>query len=166
MKLSKLQKQVLSILRKDARISFEDLADRLNSTANAMETMIHDFETTGVIKSYKAIVNDSVLAGSDKVEALIEVRLNPEKKTGFDTIAKRIYQFDCVVDHYLISGSYDFLLVVEGQTIQDIGRFVADKLSTLGNIQQTATHFILKKYKENGTSFDRPSTESRLAITP
>ena len=98
--------------------------------------------------------------------ALIEVRVTPQRGHGFDSIAERIYQYPEVRDVYLISGGYDLLIIMEGKTLKEIANFVSDKLSTQDSILSTATHFILKKYKEHGTILDKKSTDERMQITP
>jgi len=120
----------------------------------------------GVIVKYKAVINrELVEEDGSKVRSLIEVKISPEKDRGFDHIAERIYRFPEVVSCYLVSGTYDLLIVVEGKSIQTISHFVASKLAPLENVQGTVTHFLLKKYKEDGDILNQEEGVQRLAIS-
>ena len=103
---------------------------------------------------------------SEKVTALIEVRVTPQRGQGFDSIAERIYNYPEVQSVYLISGAYDLLVILEGKTLRDVSSFVSDKLSTLDTVLSTATHFILKKYKDYGTIFGKKTKDERMLVTP
>ena len=158
--------EILEILEKDARATPEDIGRLLNMTPAAVKKMINKLEKDGVILKYKAIINKEVLREEDAgVRALIEVRLTPQKNLGFDHLAERIYQFPEVTSCYLMSGTYDLLVVVEGRSIQTVSSFVAEKLSPMENIRGTVTHFILKKYKEDGDILKQPEKSKRPAIT-
>ena len=122
-------------------------------------------EESGVIVKYTAIVNGEVLS-EEIVQALIEVRVTPQKVNGFDAIAEEIYRFDEVQSLYLMSGGYDLAVFIEGRSLRDVSRFVAERLSTIDGILSTATHFILKKYKIEGTIADRPDDSMRLSVQP
>lgn len=102
----------------------------------------------------------------EKVNALIEVRVTPQRGKGFDSIAERIYKYPEVHAVYLISGGYDLLVSLEGKTLKEVSNFVSDKLSTLETVISTATHFILKKYKDHGTILDRKESDERIQVTP
>ncbi|MCX6356322.1 MAG: Lrp/AsnC family transcriptional regulator, partial [Candidatus Aureabacteria bacterium] len=128
---------------------------------------IKRLEKEGVILKYKAVVNLEALPRSGRpVRALIEVRTVPQKNVGFDRIAERIYLFPEVKSCSLLSGGYDLLLMVEGDDIQSIGNFVAEKLAPMENVQGTVTHFLLKKYKEDGDILIKGEKDRRLAVTP
>lgn len=162
----KLKEDILSILRINARTSVDDISKMLTISCNEVEKLISELEADGVILHYTAIINDKKIEGlSKKVRALIELGIRPEKRAGFDGIAKRIAQFPQVTGHYLISGNYDFLIIVEGDSLEDISRFVSEKLASIDNIRSIATHFIMKKYKENSTVMEDSIIE-RLAIMP
>ncbi|MCM8813909.1 MAG: Lrp/AsnC family transcriptional regulator [Candidatus Omnitrophica bacterium] len=158
--------EILTILEKDARVSADDIAKMTNSTAAVVKKKIKKFETEGVIVGYKAMINNELLKDkSQDVYALIEVNVLPQKDQGFDYIAERIYQFSEVVNCYLISGTYDLLLVVRGKDMQTIANFIAEKLSPLPNIRGTVSHFLLKKYKEDGLVLKQRDEGNRINIS-
>ena len=158
--------EILEILEKDARLTPEEMAKMTGRPAGAVRSVIKNYEKDGVILKYKTIINkELVKSDSHQVRALIEVRVSPQKNVGFDHIAERIYKFPEVSSCYLLSGGYDLLLVVEGRDIQTIASFVAEKLAPMENIRGTITHFLLKKYKEDGDILKGKSRDKRLAIT-
>ena len=158
--------EILEILEKDARTPPEEIARMLNMTPNAVKSSIKKMEKDGVILKYKAILNKEILRDEDLgVRALIEVKVTPQKNLGFDHIAERIYQFPEVTSCYLMSGTYDLLVVVEGKNIHTVSNFVAEKLSPLEHIRGTVTHFILKKYKEDGDILKQLEKSKRPAIS-
>ncbi len=158
--------EVLEILEKDARISPDDIANMLNLTREEVAGKIADYEERGIILGYKAIINKEKLGVShNKVRALIEVKVAPEKDVGFDNIAKRIYSFDEVKSCYLLSGDYDLLLIIEGDDIHTVAGFVAEKLSPMKNVRGTSTHFLLKKYKEDGIMLVEKNEATRMPIS-
>ncbi|MCM8779243.1 MAG: Lrp/AsnC family transcriptional regulator, partial [Candidatus Omnitrophica bacterium] len=127
---------------------------------------IKKYEKEGVILGYKTIINKELIEDDDnEVRALIEVNVTPQKDVGFDRIAERIYQFPEVTSCYLVSGTYDLLLVVEGKNIHTVSNFVAEKLSPMDNVRGTVTHFLLKKYKENGVILKHKEENKRIAIS-
>ena len=143
--------EILEILEKDARLTPEEIARMTGKSVQAVKSAIKKYEKDEIILKYKTIINKE-LAETDRkaVRALIEVKITPQKNVGFDHIAERIYQFPEVTSCYLLSGGYDLLLVVEGKDIQTIAGFVASKLASMENVRGTVTHFLLKKYKEDG----------------
>ena len=158
--------EMLEILEKDARTSHEEIAKMLNMTPRAVTNAIKKMEKEGIILKYKTIVNKEM----DKdeytdVRALIEVKLTPQKNVGFDHLAERIYQFPEVASCYLMSGTYDLLVVVEGRDIHTVSRFVGEKLAPMDGVRGTVTHFILKKYKEDGDILKQPERSKRPAIS-
>lgn len=159
--------EILEILEKNARTTPEEIAKMLNMTPKAVSSTIRKFEKDGVILKYKALINKEILRGEDEsgVRALIEVKVTPQKNLGFDHIAERIYRFPEVTSCYLMSGTYDLLVVVEGKNLQTVSNFVAEKLSSMEHIRGTVTHFILKKYKEDGDILKQPEKSKRPAIT-
>lgn len=158
--------KVLQMLEKDARLSPGEIAKATKLPVGKVKKIIQDYERKGVILKYKAILNKELIQDDGSaVRALIEVKITPEKDTGFDHVAERIYRFPEVASCYLLSGSYDLLLVVEGKDIQTIANFVATKLSPLEPVQGTVTHFLLKKYKEDGDILKSAEEPKRMAIS-
>ncbi|MBI4550570.1 MAG: Lrp/AsnC family transcriptional regulator [Candidatus Omnitrophica bacterium] len=157
---------ILSMLEKNSRVSPAQIAKATRQPVGKVKSRIRDYEKKGVIVKYKAVINrDLVEENGETVQALIEVKVAPEKDRGFDHLAERIYRFPEVLSCYLLSGSYDLLLLVEGKTIQTIANFVASKLSPLENVRGTVTHFLLKKYKENGDILRTADEPKRMAIS-
>lgn len=158
--------EILEILEKNARATPEEIAKMLNMTPRAVSNAIKKFEKEGIVLKYKALINKELLRDEDSgVRALIEVKVTPQKNLGFDHIAERLYRFPEVTSCYLMSGTYDLLVVVEGKNLQTVSSFVAEKLSSMENIRGTVTHFILKKYKEDGDILKQPDRSKRPAIT-
>lgn len=159
-------KEILEILEKDARTTSEEIARMLKKDVGSVKKAIKKFEKEGVIVKYKTIVNTDLLKDDiKKVRALIEVRVSPQRGYGFDHIAERIYRFPEVISCYLLSGSYDLLLLVEGKDIQDVSSFVSERLATIDHVNSTVTHFILKKYKADGDILKRVERNRRMAIS-
>ncbi len=158
--------EILEILEKDCRASAEEIAKMTGKKPLAIKQAIKKLEKEGVILKYKAVINRELVRGVDsQVRALIEVNIAPQKDLGFDKIAERIYSFSEVSSCYLISGTYDLLLVVEGRDLQTVARFVAEKLAPLEHVKGTATHFLLKKYKEDGVILKHREENKRIAIS-
>lgn len=156
---------LVSLLRKNARAPIEDLAKELNATEQEVAKGIASLEKQGVVLGYQAIVNPQRLQ-PNCVQAVVEVRVTPERGGGFDRLAERIARFDDVVSCYLVSGGYDLLVVVQGDTLQEIASFISEKLSTIKGVIATATHFRMKSYKENGVVLQTTHKSERLAVTP
>ncbi|MDD5450162.1 MAG: Lrp/AsnC family transcriptional regulator [Candidatus Omnitrophica bacterium] len=158
--------EILEILEKDARLSPEEIAKMVGKSTAAVKSAIKKYEKEGLILKYKTIINKELVKNDKKdVRALIEVKITPQKNVGFEHIAERIYQFPEVTSCYLLSGGYDLLLVVEGKDIHTIANFVASKLAPMENVRGTVTHFLLKKYKEDGDVLKKAGQDKRLAIT-
>ncbi|MDD5096908.1 MAG: Lrp/AsnC family transcriptional regulator [Candidatus Omnitrophica bacterium] len=158
--------EILEILEKDGRASVEDIAKMTRQKSDAVKKAIKKYEKEGAILKYKAVINRDLIKDSEsEVRALIEVNIVPQKDQGFDKIAERIYSFPEVSSCYLISGTYDLLVVVEGKNLHTVSNFVAEKLSCLENVRGTATHFLLKKYKEDGVILKHKSDNKRIAIS-
>ncbi len=147
--MTKLRQEILKLLKEDARFSAAHIASILGETEEKTSKEIAEMEKSGVIVKYTVISDDEKAEKTD-VEALIEVKVSPMQKHGFDSIAEDIYQFNEVKSVFLMSGSYDLLVIIEGKTLKEVARFVSEKLSVLDNVLSTATHFILKKYKTEG----------------
>jgi len=158
--------EILEVLEKDARLTPEEVAKLLKKKPQAIKEAIKKYEKEGVILKYKAVINKELIRDTDsEVRALIEVSIIPQKDAGFDRIAERIYSFPEVSSCYLISGTYDLLVVVEGKNIHTVSSFVAEKLSCLENVRGTTTHFLLKKYKEDGVILKHKEENKRIAIS-
>ena len=160
-----MQKNILRILREDAKASNKDIANRLNITEEEVKEIISNFENEGIIKGYQAIIDESILPES-QVKAIISVNVVPQREGGFDIIAKRLAKFPEVASLYLVSGGYDLELEIQGNTLQEVAAFVSGKLSTIEGITSTATHFILKKYKESGRLMEGKNEYKRLKVSP
>jgi DNA-binding Lrp family transcriptional regulator len=158
--------QILDILEKDARITAEEIAKMTKQDLKTVKKKIKKFEKDGVILGYKTVINKELIRDkNNELRALIEVNVLPQKNLGFDHIAERIYRFPEVSSCSLLSGTYDLLLVVEGKDMQTISNFVAEKLSPMENVRGTVTHFLLKKYKEDGVILKHKEENKRIAIS-
>ncbi len=158
-----MQKNILNLLTENARISCEEIALRLNISVDEVKKCIADLEEKNIICGYTAILNEQ---DSNKVNALIEVKITPQRDGGFDTVAKRIAKFDEVKELYLVSGAYDLLLEVEGESLQQVAMFVSGKLSTIDGVLSCATSFQLKKYKQSGKIIEGDEFYERLKVCP
>ncbi len=156
---------ILKILEKDGRITPQQIADMLQKPLEDVEKVIASAEQTGVIRRYKAVV-DWEKTGEQRVAAIIDVKVTPIRGVGFDDVAERIYNFPEVVSVYLVSGEYDLRVVVEGSTMQEVANFVSQKLATVDRVQSTASHFVLKRYKEDREIFAETLPDHRLAVMP
>ena len=160
-----MREKILSVIEKNSRIDIEELAILLGEDETAIANEIADMEKEGVICGYHTLINWDK-TNNEKVNALIEVRVTPQKGMGFDNIAERIYQFSEVNAVYLMSGSFDFTVFIEGRTMRDVAQFVSDKLAPMASVLSTATHFVLKKYKDHGTILSAKKKDERQLITP
>jgi DNA-binding Lrp family transcriptional regulator len=156
---------LLELLRSKARHTHEELAELLALSEAEVRAKIAAWEKDGTILGYHAVVNGE-RAGDQDVQAFIEVKVTPERGGGFDRLAMRIARFDQVVSCYLASGGYDLMVVVEGSDLREVARFVSERLSTLDGVLSTATHFLLKTYKQNGFLFEGEGTVDRLVVSP
>ncbi len=157
--------RILEILEENALASPELIAQQLKLSADEVRARIKQFEEDRVILAYKAIVDD-IKAGRNQVRAVIEVRVTPERDGGFDRVAARIARFEEVRSCYLMSGGYDLQVVVEGGDLRTVASFVSQKLATIQGVTSTATHFVLKPYKEQGTMFPEEQFDERLKVSP
>ena len=151
---------LLSLLNENARLTNAQLAVMLGKTEEEVEKEIADQQQKGIIKGYKALINWEKV-DHHKTTALIELKVQPKKESGFDEIAKKIMQFSKVESVYLMSGGFDLAVMVHGDSIQDIAMFVAKRLSPLDSVLSTATHFILTRYKEGDVILTSPKEEDR-----
>lgn len=161
--MTKLERDVLQILTDDARISAAKIAAMLSVAEAEVKACIQAMEKSGVLVKYTAIINGEK-ADDSLVEALIEVRVSPKKKEGFDGIAKQIAAFPEVKSVYLMSGSYDLAVLIEDASLQQVARFVSERISTFDGVLSTATHFILKKYKIEGVQTEKEDADRRLSV--
>ena len=158
-------KKLIRLLEDDCTLSGAQLAAMCDTTEEDVARRVAALTADGVILGYKALINWEKTA-TELVEALIEVRITPQRDKGFDRIAERIYQYDEVQSCYLMSGGYDLAVTVTGRTLQEVANFVARKLSTLDGVISTATHFILKKYKQQNQVFEpREEQKERLIFS-
>ena len=156
---------LLQLLRKNARESDAALGQMLGTTAAAVRDRIAAYERDGVIRGYHAVVNEERTENGD-VHAVIELRVRPERSGGFDRIAQRIGAFPQVEALFLMSGGYDLLLFVRGRNLQEVAAFVSGELAPLEGVLATATHFMLKTYKDQGTLMESSSHDDRLQVSP
>ena len=157
--------ELLNILKNNARTSLEDIAKMTRSTPGAVAARIEEFEKSGTIRGYRALINEDHLK-EDRVTAVIEVKVQPEREGGFDRIARRISGFPEVANMHLMSGKYDLLLFVEGNTLREVASFVSERLATLDGVLSTGTHFMLKTYKQDGVLMDGEKADDRLQVSP
>jgi len=165
--MDELSLSILEVLEKDARTSASQLAVMLGVGQEQVERAIKRLEQDKVLLKYTVVVNEE-RAGLDNgnVRALIEVRIMPQRDFGFDAVAERIARFEEVRTMYLVSGTYDLMVIVDGSSIREVSQFVARKLSPIEGVLGTATHFMLKKYKDQGVLFEQEETDSRLKVSP
>ncbi|MBQ4336954.1 MAG: Lrp/AsnC family transcriptional regulator [Lentisphaeria bacterium] len=160
-----MEKKILRLLQDDCRLSAQEIAERIGAEEALVKDMIRKMEADQVILGYAAVVADDRLPDA-KVRALIEVKVKPQRDGGFDEVARRIARFPEVVRLYLVSGGYDLLLEVEGDSLQTVAGFVSARLATIDGVLSTATSFQLKKYKESGKIMSQEDEYERLPVTP
>jgi DNA-binding Lrp family transcriptional regulator len=158
-------KKILEALEKDARLTPEQISTMTGISVTEVKKAIKKAEEDRVILKYKTVI-DWAKSGEEQVWALVEVKVVPQRNVGFDAIAERVYRFPQARSVYLASGTYDLAVLVAGKTMQEVAVFVSEKLATLEAVQGTVTHFILKKYKEDGEVFDGGGEIKRLPVTP
>ena len=158
-----LEKDILNVLKEDARMPVAKIAAMLSVEEAQVSACIAEMERSGLLVKYTAIMN-SEKADDSVVEALIEVKVSPKKKEGFDGIAKQIAAFPEVKAVYLMSGAYDLAVFIEGGSLQQVARFVSERISTFDGVVGTATHFILKKYKIEGVLTEKEDADYRLSV--
>ncbi len=156
---------LLKLLRENAALSPGTLAAMLNLPEAEVKAKIVAYEKAQVILGYRTILNEEKL-GLELVRAVIEVKITPEREGGFNRLAERIAKYQEVSSCYLMSGAYDLLVIVEGSTLREVASFVSEKLATIQGVVSTATHFMLKPYKEHGVLMNQEQLEGRLAVSP
>ncbi|AGX44834.1 Lrp/AsnC family transcriptional regulator [Clostridium saccharobutylicum] len=155
--------EILEILEKNSRYSDEQIATMTGKTVEEVREAIRDYEEKSIIAGYTTLINWEN-TGSETVTALIEVKITPQRGEGFDKVAERIYKFSQVKACYLMSGGFDLTVIIEGKTMKEVALFVSQKLAVQQYVLSTATHFVLKKYKEHGTIFKEKKVDDREAI--
>ncbi|MCM1539989.1 MAG: Lrp/AsnC family transcriptional regulator [Blautia sp.] len=160
-----MREELLTVIEKNSRIDLKELAVILGVQEVDVVNELAALEAEGVICGYHTLI-DWEKTSNEKVSALIEVRVTPQRGQGFDSVAERIYRYPEVRSVYLMSGGYDLMVILEGKTLREVSSFVSNKLSTLDTVLSTATHFILKKYKDHGTVISRIKEDEREMITP
>jgi DNA-binding Lrp family transcriptional regulator len=158
-------KEIFEALKNDARLTPEQIAGMTGIALSKVQNTIRRAEKDGTILKYKTVINWEKL-GQEQVLAIIEVKVTPQRSVGFDAIARRIYRYPQAVSVYLTSGTYDLAILVSGRTMHDIANFVSEKLAPLDAVQSTVTHFILKRYKEDGQILAAEPESKRLPVTP
>ena len=160
-----MRERILAVIEKNSRLSTKELADLLGENEAAVANEIAEMEKEHIICGYHTLINwDNT--DDEKVIALIEVKVTPQREIGFDKIAERIYQYSEVKSVYLMSGAFDFTIIIEEKTMRAVAQFVAEKLSTIESVLSTSTHFVLKKYKDHGTVLGENAQDERMLIAP
>ena len=160
-----MREKILTFIEKNSRIDLNELAIMLGVDEASVVKELEAMENERIICGYHTLI-DWDKAGIEKVTAMIEVRVTPQRGMGFDKIAERIYQYNEVNAVYLMSGAFDFAVFIEGKTMKEVALFVSSKLSTLDSVLSTSTHFVLKKYKDHGTVLCDEVQDERMLITP
>lgn len=157
--------KLLSLIEDNAKLTDEQLAVMLGRTPEEVRKQIEQYEKEGIIKGYKALLNLEK-ADNDFITAFIEVKVTPQRDSGFEQVAKRIMQFEEVESVYLMSGGFDLAVMVRGKSFKEVAMFVAERLSPLDNVLSTATHFILRRYKDKGVIFgaEKPDERGKLSL--
>ena len=164
MKIEDKHSEILKILEENARLSDKEIATLAGLKESEVKSIIEELETKGIIRKYKAII-DYEKAGIEAVQALIDIKVTPERSTGYDNIAERISKFPEVKSVRLVSGEYDLSVLVAGKTMREVAYFVAEKIAPLEQVRNTVTHFLLKTYKENGEVYGEEEEGRRLRVT-
>lgn len=160
-----MKNKILDILRTEARLTNAEIARRLGTEEAEVARQIEALEKNKTVLGYRAIINPEKL-DDEPCLGIIEVNITPQRNVGYDEIAEQIHRFPEVKMCYLISGAYDVLVFIEGESLKEVARFVSQKLATIEHVNSTATHFILKKYKEAGVTIGEDETLERLPVTP
>ncbi len=160
-----MREKILTIIEKNSRLTVKDIASILGENEAKVAAEIEAMENEHIICGYHTLINWDK-TNDERVDALIEVKVTPQRGLGFDSIAQRIYQYDEVDAVYLMSGSFDFTVLISGKTMKEVASFVSSKLSPMESVLSTATHFVLKKYKDHGTVIEQPRVDERMKVSP
>jgi len=160
-----LERRILELLERDARYTPQRMAAMLGEEESRIAEEIARLEKERIILGHNAVINWEKI-GDDGVTAMVDVKVTPEREVGFDAIANRICRFPEVRAVYLMSGLYDLSVIVQGKDLKEISTFISQKLATLHQVQSTTTHFVLKRYKQDGFIFDEKESDRRLVVSP
>ena len=160
-----MRKKILAAIDRNSKLTVEELALMLSSTKEEVITLIDEMENEGVICGYPTLINWDKIE-NEKVTALIEVKVTPQRGQGFDRVAERIYKFEEVESVYLMSGAYDLTVMIEAKSMKEIAHFVSSKLAPMDTVESTVTHFVMKKYKKHGIPLINKKKDERMLITP
>ncbi len=160
-----MREKILTIIEKNSRLTVKDISSILGENEEKVAAEIEAMENDHIICGYHTLINWEK-TNDERVDALIEVKVTPQRGLGFDSIAQRIYQYDEVDAVYLMSGSFDFTVLISGKTMKEVASFVSSKLSPMESVLSTATHFVLKKYKDHGTVIEQPRVDERMKVSP
>lgn len=167
MKLTATEIEISEILEKDARLTNEDVAKMMNLSTEQTAEIIKKLEREKVIIRYVSLVDWTKIDGHQGVSAMIDVKVTPKRDVGFNEVAERIYRYNEVNSVYLMSGTYDLSVVIEGKTVNEVAQFVSQKLARIDGVISTTTHFVLKKYKHDGTIYEASSDkDKRIVVSP
>lgn len=160
-----MRTEILKLIEKNSRIEFQDIADMLDTDLETVEKEIKAMEDEHIICGYHTLINWDKSEEEERVTAMIEVRITPQRGLGFDKIAERIYNYPEVKTVYLMSGTYDLMVILEEKTLKEISHFTSNRLAVIDSVIGTTTHFVLKKYKDHGTILTEPE-DGRMVVTP
>lgn len=161
-----MKNEILRLLENNSRLSADDIAVMIGKDVADVKAAITEMENAQVICGYNTLINWDHTDSNEVVTALIEVRVTPQRGEGFDKVAERIFQYSEVKSVYLMSGGFDFTVIIEGKTMKEVALFVAQKLAPLESVLSTATHFVLKKYKDYGVIFEEQKKDGRMIVSP
>ncbi|WP_436934968.1 Lrp/AsnC family transcriptional regulator [Halovenus marina] len=159
------RQQVLDVLRENARQNVDDIARQTDADPEEVEAIIDELESDGVVRGYRAVI-DWNQTESESVRAAVELNVKLDRETSYDDVADRIAKFPLVESLHLMSGDYDFLMEVEGDSMREVSQFISDKVAPVPEITQTVTHYVMDSYKEQGIVFGDGSDDDRLSISP
>jgi DNA-binding Lrp family transcriptional regulator len=166
MKLTEKEMEIVEILEKDARLAVGNVAKMVSLNVEETEALIKKLEDNKIIVRYISVIDWTKIEEYSGVRAMIDVKVTPKRGVGFDEVAERIYRFKEVNSVYLMSGAYDLSVIIEGQSMNEVARFVSQKLSALDSVISTTTHFILNKYKHDGVIFEPENKDKRIVVSP
>lgn len=161
-----MRNEILRLLENNSRLSADDIAVMIGKDVVDVKAAIAEMENTQVICGYNTLINWEHTTCNEVVTALIEVKVTPQRGEGFDKVAERIFQYSEVKSVYLMSGGFDFTVIIEGKTMKEVALFVAQKLAPLESVLSTATHFVLKKYKDYGVVLEKQKKDERMIVSP
>ncbi len=164
--MTELKRNILEILQNDSRTPIDQVAVMAGCSVEEAEKAIREMEADRLILKYTTVIDSNRAYDNGYVQALIEVRITPQRDLGFDAVAERIYRYEDVKAVYLMSGDYDLAVLMQGKNMKQVAQFVTEKLSPIEGVLSTSTHFVLKKYKDQGVAFKSDNEDSRLVVSP